>query len=61
MGLICHQIPAHGGSGTSKYYCEKCERSLVYFKLKETSFEARCIIYYWPPFSREYESADCNA
>ena len=31
----------HGGSGTSKYCCEKYERSPVYFNLKETRLKRR--------------------
>ena len=39
--LICHWIPANEGSGSSKYYCEKYERSPFYFNLKETSLKKR--------------------
>ena len=41
MGLICQWIRAHEGSGMSKYYFEKYERSSVYFNLKETSLKRR--------------------
>ena len=41
VGLICHWIPANGGSGTSKYNCEKYEGSPVHFSLKETSLKRR--------------------
>ena len=41
VGLLCHWIPAREGPKMSKYFCEKYERSLVYFKLKETSLKRR--------------------
>ena len=37
MGLICHWIPAHAGSGTSKYYCENMRE----VNFKETSLKRR--------------------
>ena len=46
LGLICHWIPAQGGSGTSKYYCEKYERSPLYFLKRrnkcEIHWQAEC-------------------
>ena len=43
VGLICHWIPAHGGSGTSKYHHKKYDRSPVYLSLKETSLRRKNI------------------